>query len=150
MQTPQRLHRVSLVTMFTLLSLILLPSCIIVVEEDDDHDYYRRRWSLDVVVYRSTSLYPNDGSLYTLSLNEADVFSGNADCTDFEGGYTVGESNTLRVQRLSVGDPSCAQASLFDAYLNGLKEARSFTGSDQELVIHYGEEGSLMRFSPVP
>ena len=149
MQKPNVLHRSSILMILAFALVIVLPSCIIVVEEDDDYDdHYRRRWSLDVIVYSSYSQYPGDRSVYSLNMNNQDALTGTADCFDFEGRYTV-NSDALQIDGLSAGRQStCGSGSLADPYIDGLKEARSFTASEDELVIYFGNSGNSMRFVP--
>ena len=127
----------------------LLPACIIVVEEDDDDDdYYRRRWELELIVYSSNTYAPRDGDVYTITFENTDVFSGRADCVQFDGDYAVGRTSTLTIKRLNAESPVCGADSIAEMYLDELASARSFSGNADELVIHLDGENNLMRFRP--
>ena len=149
MQSRPFLRSSSLLTVFSLIVVMLLPSCIIVVDEDDDYDdHYRRRWNLDVIVYGSISESPTDSKAYSLNLSEEAILSGNADCTGFEGTYSVNDNNSISINRLSRSSTACEPLSLSGKYLDGLQEARSYSVSEDVLIIQFGEGGNSMRFSP--
>ena len=149
MQSRPFLRSSSLLIVFSLIFVALLPACIIVVDDDDDYDdHHRRRWSLDVIVYGSISESPIDNKAYSLNLNDEAVLSGNADCSGFEGAYTVNDNNSINIERLSRGSTTCGRASLAGKYLDGLEDARSYSVSEDVLIIQFGEDGNSMRFSP--
>ena len=127
----------------------LMPACIIVVEEDDDDDeYYRRRWELELIVYSSNTYAPRDGDVYTITFENTDVFSGRADCVQFNGDYEVGRTSTLSIKNLNAGSQACGVDSIADMYLDELASARSVSGNADELIIHLDGENNLMRFRP--
>ena len=131
--------------------ILFLPACIVVVEKDDpydDDDYYRRRWQLEFFIYSNTTFEPADGSVYTVSFSNDTLLSGRADCLDFEGQYTVGRTSTLSIDNLSSAGGSCDGNSVAPVFLQELANARSFTGSTDELVIHLEGTNNLMRFRP--
>lgn len=149
MQSKPYLRRSSLLIVFSLVVVALLPSCIVVVDDDDDDDYYRRRWSLDVIVYGAVSEQPAGDKVYSLNLSNEATLSGNADCTGFEGTYTINDDNSIHVERLSRTSTSCSAASLANAYLEGLEEARTVSVNEDALIIQFGDNGNSMRFSPI-
>ena len=149
MQRPFFLRRSSILLMLSFLVVAILPACIVVVDEDDDDDYYRRRWSLDVIVYGAISQSPTNNSDYSLNLSQENILSGQADCTGFQGDYSVRDGNGIHIESLDVSTSRCEGESLAGQYLDGLEGATSYTVSDDELVIKFGSSGNLMRFSPM-
>ena len=147
MQSKPFLRSSSILTVFSLIVVALLPACIVVVDDDDDDDHYRRRWSLDVIVYGGISEQPNEDKSYSLNLSDEVNLSGNADCAGFQGSYVVNENNSISVQRLSRSATSCGTTSLAGKYLDGLEDARSFSVSEDALVIQFGDNGNSMRFT---
>ena len=113
-----------------------------------DDDYYRRRWELELIVYSSNTYAPRDGDVYTITFENTDVFSGRADCVQFDGDYAVGRTSTLTIKTLNADSPACGADSIADMYLDELASARSFSGNADELVIHLDGENNLMRFRP--
>ena len=128
----------------------LVPACIVVVEKDDPHDddYYRRRWQLEVIVFSSGTYAPRDGGLYTVSFDNEDVLSGQADCVSFEARYEVGRTSTLTVNNMTSGNDQCSVDSLAPMYLEELASARSISGNADELVIHLDGTDNIMKFRP--
>ena len=147
MQRPFFLRRSSIFLLLSFVFVAILPACIVVVDEDDDDDYYRRRWSLDVIVYGAVSESPINKSDYSLNLSDESVLSGQADCTGFQGDYSVSDGNAIRIESLNTRASTCGDGSLAGKYLGSLAEATSYTVSGDELIIKFGSTGNSMRFN---
>lgn len=133
---------------FGLCFILLSLACILDKEksvEYDEKELLNTLWTLETFYSDGNIVSPPEDQVYTIQFKKDSTVSGKNDCNDFYANYLIASDDSLRLEQLVTTEIGCGgDQSFSDEYIQGLRDAKSYSIRKNYLYIYYGDNSRLI------
>jgi len=124
-------------------SIYFMLSCKESSTEYKTESFIKTLWTLESFEISGKINNPPEGQRYNIAFLENGTFSGQSDCNEINGYYTINSEYLLTIDSIVTTEKYCGTESLGDNYFKALRVAKSYELSENKLFIHYGIDSKL-------
>ena len=100
-------------------------------------------WKLESFNSNGEITKPPESQVYSIRFLKDYTFSGQSDCNEIYGNYTINSENSLTIDSMVTTKIYCGSESFGDNYFEALHFVKSYELVKNQLFIHYGNDSKL-------